>query len=431
MDFPGPDGNLHRFWIVVDSGVVGEDGIARTSSPPYPGLSRQGSVAIARANQPVITTRIDPAASWLIQGTMHLLLNSSGLGAIPQSHDLLERLLDRHLPGRTQAMYCEEVVDDDGNVTRLCDERFYALPIQTGISDVRVWREWGEEVVEDIIPVSINTNTQRVSVRLDDIPEDRDDPPEIWNVSFDVASRDLTIDGRYFSDPGPIGPVEPPPPDDSRDSRVVFQMGSRRVVVDGDEFLVADGTVIRVQVPPQVLLGAAEILVERPQSAGAGVLLNRPWLSSNAAQVFNGGEYGFVAYVSPAVPGLPTPATGMMTIGVLRTGGPDPNALFKEIPDVGRFIKDSVTTSDRSRLYFALEGGVAVLDAVTLEQHDVDPTTPETDVIRLIAVLDDELQYAGQIFAVTALDPDGRYLYAAGYDHVFVIDVRPSSETFQ
>ena len=108
----------------------------------------------------------------------------------------------------------------------------------------------------------------------------------------------------------------------------------------------------------------------------------------------------------------------MMTIGVLRTGGPNPNALFKELPDVGRFIKDSVTTSDRSRVYFAREGGVAVLDAVTLEQHDVDPSTPETDVIRLSAVLEDELQYAGQIFAL-ALDPDGRYLYAAGYDHLF------------
>jgi large repetitive protein len=55
----GPDGAEGEIWVVVDSAIVGADGMARTASPPFPGLSNRGSVLIARAAQPVGIINID------------------------------------------------------------------------------------------------------------------------------------------------------------------------------------------------------------------------------------------------------------------------------------------------------------------------------------------------------------------------------------
>ncbi|MBX9640295.1 MAG: Ig-like domain-containing protein, partial [Mycobacteriaceae bacterium] len=55
----GPNGEWIDVWNVVDSGVVGTDGMARTSSPPFPGLSGRGSVLVAKMNQPAGVIHID------------------------------------------------------------------------------------------------------------------------------------------------------------------------------------------------------------------------------------------------------------------------------------------------------------------------------------------------------------------------------------
>jgi len=55
----GENGEFIDVWTVVDSGTVGEDGMARTASPPFPGLSTRGSVLIARAAQPLGIVRMD------------------------------------------------------------------------------------------------------------------------------------------------------------------------------------------------------------------------------------------------------------------------------------------------------------------------------------------------------------------------------------
>ncbi|MDH4177677.1 MAG: putative Ig domain-containing protein, partial [Thermoleophilia bacterium] len=48
IQIPDENGDAQSYWMTVDSGTVGEDGIARTGSPPFPGLSDQGNVLVAR-----------------------------------------------------------------------------------------------------------------------------------------------------------------------------------------------------------------------------------------------------------------------------------------------------------------------------------------------------------------------------------------------
>src|SRR3546814_18126312 len=44
---------------MFDSGAIDANGVARTNSPPCPGLSKSGQVMIARASQPMQQVRID------------------------------------------------------------------------------------------------------------------------------------------------------------------------------------------------------------------------------------------------------------------------------------------------------------------------------------------------------------------------------------
>gem|GEM_PF-3421131 len=46
LDVPAPDGSITRGWLEVETGVVDANGIARTSSPPYPGITGSGDFVV-------------------------------------------------------------------------------------------------------------------------------------------------------------------------------------------------------------------------------------------------------------------------------------------------------------------------------------------------------------------------------------------------
>ena len=52
-------GTPHEVWMLKDSGIVGTDGIARTTSPPYPGFSEQGRVLVAQFDFPTSERKLD------------------------------------------------------------------------------------------------------------------------------------------------------------------------------------------------------------------------------------------------------------------------------------------------------------------------------------------------------------------------------------
>ena len=46
------DGDIQEYWLIVETGLVGNDGFARTTSPPYPGFSAGGQYMAAKSDQP-------------------------------------------------------------------------------------------------------------------------------------------------------------------------------------------------------------------------------------------------------------------------------------------------------------------------------------------------------------------------------------------
>ena len=76
---PDENGDLMDVWILVESGIVGGDGLVHTSSPPYPGLSDQGTYLIANANRPVENVTVN--LSNMSPGTSATLMASMSGGA--------------------------------------------------------------------------------------------------------------------------------------------------------------------------------------------------------------------------------------------------------------------------------------------------------------------------------------------------------------
>ncbi|MBW2278114.1 MAG: LysM peptidoglycan-binding domain-containing protein, partial [Deltaproteobacteria bacterium] len=97
------------------------------------------------------------------------------------------------------------------------------------------------------------------------------------------------------------------------------------------------------------------------------------------------------------------------------------NQVIREY-DFGGVGSDTIFTPDLSRLYGTGYHKIAVIDTITFEQVDADPSTPELDYITLPG---------NTLVARLAMDPAGHFLFAAGHAAaVYVIDIRPNSFTF-
>ena len=202
------------------------------------------------------------------------------------------------------------------------------------------------------------------------------------------------------------------------DVQVVFTIGNKEIEVPGPETLGIGDSIIDVQVPDTVILGMADITVERrqlqsiitPDNSGG---TSTSWLTSQPVYVINPGGYGFIM---AGVGG----EYALKVIDIQNINETEPEQVVKEIPLADTpWRAQTVPTTDRTRVYVTGNEGVYVVDAVTLQLHDVNPETDALDVI----------QIPGGTSAL-AIDPDERYLFAASGDNVHIIDLRGGSDTF-
>ncbi|MFM2003423.1 MAG: hypothetical protein RI963_2849 [Planctomycetota bacterium] len=73
-------GTRRDYWLVMENGIVGDDGFARTSSPPYPGFSAGGQYLLAKSDQPEKLLTIGGAAPSSTEGFSLMLDFTIGLG---------------------------------------------------------------------------------------------------------------------------------------------------------------------------------------------------------------------------------------------------------------------------------------------------------------------------------------------------------------
>jgi YD repeat-containing protein len=385
-----PDGNPVHKWMVMDSGVVDDDGIARTSSPPFPGLSERGNILIAKAAQPLRTVSLE-----MINMALFNQLAILGMAAVIAPVSPMGALVFI------------------GVASPLA-----IFPIAYRATELKVWQYYADKPIEDVVIIEEGNIDHRLQVRVSDPPSGDDNPPKVTDAVFNSATGELTISGTDFSDPSSPRVGGDTLGDSAYEANVVFRMDHGEVRVVGGDFVSATATEIVLNVPPTVLLGTTEILVARPYLSGFGAARSTNWVESNEARILNPGGYGLVSNAGG----------GYSTVGIVDVTDIEEGAdtIIRTL-DVGLFVKDSLQTADRSRAYVALEGGVAVIDMVTLQQHDVDPETPDVDLIEL---------GSGRSFrrelrvSALAVDLEERYLYAAGDDEIFVIDILPGSDTF-
>ncbi|MFC1783851.1 Ig-like domain-containing protein, partial [Planctomycetota bacterium] len=373
-----------NFWILIDTGVVSADAIAKTTSPPYPGFSEGGQYLCAQRDFPdeMIDIEFKLTEEGSVIGTETYTTFTTndtakmgvivGRGAIPVESGPISEFTIRSY-----------------DYTK-------ALPFYQQI--VRVDTEGFEKVITKIsIPTPAPYDSpiiNEISVQVFN-PNDPSDPS--WIPQVTLYGENLDGTNVAYSIGEHIDSIENPIV--STDQEITFE-------VSGD-----------------IILGLANFSAKNDKTG----------LKSNTVKVKPPGGFGFtiLAFEKIGVFGsdlIPDP------------NNPDINELVAELDFDGR-PNLVVVTSDRTRAYVSLKpeydqnsgtqypGGITVLDTVTIRQVDFDTDTPEMDLIHL----DDDGNHVPGIEQIRslAIDPSDRFLYALDNSGaVYIIDIDPLSENY-
>src|SRR5262249_40488221 len=106
---------------------------------------------------------------------------------------------------------------------------------------------------------------------------------------------------------------------------------------------------------------------------------------------------------------------------------PNLNTLIARIPlPSGSYIRYVAATPDNTRVYVtaSVHQGIAVIDALALQQVDTDPSTASVDEIQGLPGTANPYEIA--------IDPQGYHAYVSDHEAplVYVIDIRPSSKDY-
>ncbi len=365
-----------KYWAAVDSGVVGADGYARSTSPPWPGLSTNGNILVARAAQPIRQITID--LSNFFNPALLLMGSTSLVGLMA---------------------YLATVT----------------FPIAYQAANIVLWTTWAGKPLELNIPIGAGAGNERIRVTVPTPPLATGSPPTInGQPVFNPATAEITIDGANFGTGS--GTV------------VAFRQGGKEIEARP---VSATDTKIVVKVPNSVVLGLAEIVVKRPNtppgSIGTAAVASSRWIESGLFRIFNPGGYSFTGGSRFADGQF---SQGVFVVDTNRKGDPSPapEQVIKTI-DLGRFVVATEATSDLARAFALVSNAgdkppaVAVIDGVTLSAVDQNRDTPELDLI--------DLEFNGvraELPGAMTLDPLGHYLYIASGRSIWVIDINPGSD---
>jgi hypothetical protein len=345
-----PSGVGQDLWLVMETGIVGTDGIARTASPPYPGITVGGQWICAGAGTPeTVTLAVEPPIFNSGAGVGVVIYDTTrGYGTFFSSFGSFI------VPGASSSIPFEVWSYRDQNAL---DDTPYA------VEHIDVTMPPGQTEVE--VPVSIQS------------------PPALPTPVIDFAVLSTGQSTIQLGGRGLDG------------ATVLFRVGQTKF----EEKASGTDTYVTVPVPRGVIVGLANIQA-----------VNKDGTRSNVKRI-------------PATGGLVFAAVSGENRGVAVF---EKDRLKREI-DV-EFALDTAVTSDGARVYVATQtigngdGGIAVIDAMTLRLVDVAPTTAELDKIAF---------QGGRGVDVVAVDPMDHFLYAAGDSpDIYVIDIRPGSETF-
>jgi len=455
-EVPNAQGELEPSWILLDEGIVSNDGYIHTTSPPWPGLTTRGKVLVAESIPKVNTFKLKfnlPRAlaqygffgvagimatltsgagqlgsPWRIVSTLDNRVANCGVYSLNAGfqQDLPKSVKEKiHLGATTAAI--NELIDLGCDIRTMNTLWQQGAPFQT--YEVSLW--FAKNIAPAFQQVVVyrqpgaNVGTAIISAQpLSAIPND----PFIESVDFGIVDEEpfIELEGRDFlADP----PAGAPPPNGSKisDLKIHFKQGSSDAIAKGQDVellsQVGDKISIKVKVPKEVILGLSEIYIERPapKNVSIGTNFTLSSVKSNSVRIYGSdSDLVFAGLYNGQVVAIEPPSSEQISDYNITVGGHVRELIDVKANDMAVPAIQTAVTSDRTRVYALVPGGVAVLDAMTLRQVDVNHLTPEMDIIKS----------PGGASSIT-VDPFNDLLYLAGsYKRIYVIDISPDSETF-
>ena len=388
---PDGNGNTVPIWMEDETGVVGTDGFARSTSPPHRGFYSPGLYMYALftgyATSEVTVTAVGGgeliAASTLISPIGLGVLIGVGVVGLVGIGFVMTLPLGPH------------------------DAKFISVP-PTGPVQVTplsfTVTATGPNVAEAILPLSDPATDPPVITGSSLIPSADGGPARLT-----LLGNNLGYSGEQISVTFVIGGEDGPS----------GQVGAADVTVTG---LDASSGQVLLDVPDTVAIGTATIILKRTYQDSSGKPVT---LESLGVQLSDTNQYVYAAIGSAHALGV---FDGRVTIvdpnnPSATIKNPNWNQYLAKIT-VGDFPKFTAATADNTRDYVLLmnSGQVAVIDAFSRRKIDAGGLGGNIDLP------------AGAYPSQMVFSPDGRYAYvtdengpSGGQGAVYVIDINPNS----
>ncbi|MCA9191784.1 MAG: putative Ig domain-containing protein, partial [Planctomycetales bacterium] len=423
------DGDILPIWLQDEFGVVGVDGIARTSSPPSSGVRHSGDITVIN---PIGDRSPIQASVTLIRGDFTnydgvVVTTSTNFGVTGTALDFLSG-------GAVTGLF--------GNQHQL------TMFLPPGETEFELW------VVRDGLAerLAVATADPAKQTELDFVIDGIPTPsiavggtPLIERVSFELLAGETgltrmegVIEGQNLFVPSPAGYEQVDPSQielritagtpDEFDVDGNYLGGLQDIVLTGADLsyeVLGGKESIRFQLPSGIPVGLMRLQVARPVSVVVSESEQRlEHIESVPFQVSAESRFAFAAATQANKIVVAERATDEV--------GVDTFELTLE-PSFARPLS-TLVSGDRTRVYVSLTepDAIAVYDAVTLTRLDADgdllqdsdqnPTTIRDNIALPISARVDRM----------TIDPRNEYLYAADSirGSIYVIDLRTDSPTY-
>jgi DNA/RNA endonuclease G (NUC1) len=414
---PDETGTWSDLWLQEESGVVGDDGIIRTSSPPWPGIIRPGEYIIAYSGL--------TGSATLVKGQLTLNYNVplAFLGIVDPVSGI-GQLLE---PGRFGTIPALSVSYDISSVNIVAVPTV-GLPIVTSLGVQRSTEGLASFSASLNMPAPAENNPNSAPIIQEVALQFTDENGQAFEgnepLVFLTASNAL-IDETQLLDP--LG---------SRfeDLIVKFHVGEKvyegTVVPELSETLGDNQFKVAVKVPNTVALGTSRISLARQQNRlvgqnGTSPIYEVDEYDSNKIRLDEAGEYVFAALNTADRLAV---LEGVNPESVVEQS--DSTQMLRATIPVGTDEQldrpsASAVTHDGTRVYVTLSRSsqVALVDAMVLAQVDTDASIEGMNPIDLPA---------GSSPTSIAIGSRDKYAYIAdgNSEKIYVLDINPSSATY-
>ncbi|MGB7323492.1 MAG: putative Ig domain-containing protein, partial [Rubripirellula sp.] len=453
-EFVFADGSVDQSWFLVDSMIVGSDGMARTTSLPNIGAKNRVWAGGGISRIPTIGGALMAAAPGSILGILAGLSDLDlrekkylNFAIKPEGHQSVVQMDATGDLGGSDAFYVYPGLDFDYAIPAIPDFAYtmsFLAAEEGGLSlissnTVRVDEGTTSNFIVPLKPRSVVTASTPPTILSAEVTFDLDEP------KLKLTGTDFTFVNPYAQASDLGSKVE--------DLYVLIEVGGKDFVGTDGELVVLGGADIRIDgsllsiedssggegrkvltapIPAGAIIGNTTITVNRPMQLPADGQFRRQVITSNPVTPLGAGNLGFTVSASnDTVSVLDLSAVVDSASGLGQQRRPK---LIAEIPlgvgDNARVSESeaprkTVTSVDGSLLYVTLQrsAAIAVVDAVALQEVDMNNERIGIQAIELP-------EGATPFDAVT--DPDGDYLFVSDYlrPTIYVIDIDRFSPSF-